>query len=144
MAGKDGVNFNTLNTRVTKGIKDDANTGAIDKVVAKRVEAEVNRRADILEKALDKYNTTVKELAKCVPDLKSYVLVAKEGGSEDGASIEHSAYSEKRMKERNALQKLLADLEIGIMKAMNDGDYSKLQQLATSGKPGKSENGSEE
>jgi hypothetical protein len=134
MAEKKAVGFPIINERIAEGIKKDANDNAIQRVVGKRVDAEVTRRADLLEKALDKYNNTQKELKKCVPDVTTYAIVEDPNGGEVGTPVKQAAYSEKRLKEKQALQKTVAELELAIMKAFNDGDYTKLQQLAGSGK----------
>jgi len=131
MSEKKNPNFSYINERIAEGIKKEANDGAVDRVVQKRVEAEIARRADLLEKALDKYNTAKKELAKCGPDLISHGVV-----EDSGTPVKQLAYSDKRWKEREALGKTIADLDIAIMKAMGaEADYSKLQSLIGGAKP---------
>jgi hypothetical protein len=140
MSEKKATGFSTINEKIAEGIKANANNNAVDKVVAKRVDVEINRRADLLEKALDKYNTTKKELDKCKPDLVSYGVVADKNGDETGVPVKHEAWSEKQLKAKQGLQKLIADLDIAIMKAFTENDYSKLQQLSGgAGKPAKEE-----
>lgn len=139
MSEKKNVGFPSINERIADGIKKTANDGAIDRVVEKRVSAEIQRRADLLEKALDKYNTTKKDLAKCGPDLVSFGVIAGKDGDETGVPVKQEAYSEKRIKEKQSLQKLVADLDIAIMKAFIENDYSKLQQLVGGGKPKENE-----
>lgn len=130
MSEKKNIGFPVINEKVAEGIKKDANDSAVAKVVKKRVDAEIDRRADILDKAIDKYNNAIKDLKKCIPDLVSYGVVENADGGETGAPIKNSAYSEKRLKEKQNLQKSIADLEIAIMKAFTENDYSKLQQLS--------------
>lgn len=140
MSTKKTINFDSINKDIAEGVKTSANEGAVEKVIKKRVEAEVDRRADLLEKALDKYNNAKKEFTKCGPDIISYGVVDSQ--KEDGSNvpIKNEQYSEKRLKERQNLQKLIADLDIAIMKAFNDGDYSKLLQLAGGGKQNQQQN----
>ena len=123
MSEKKGVGFLTINERIAEGIKKDANNNAIDKVVDKRVEAEVTRRADMLEKALDKYNSTKKELEKCKPDLVSHVVI-------DDVPVKQEAWTDKALQAKQKLQKLVADFDVAIMKAFSEGDYKKLQELS--------------
>jgi len=130
MSEKKTTSFAGINEKIALGIKSDANDGAVQKIIDKRVEAEVIRRADLLEKSLDKYNTAKRELEKCRPDMVSYNVVPDKDNNEVGTPMKFEAYSEKRIKEKEALKKLIADLDIAIMKAFNEGDYSKLQQLS--------------
>ena len=123
MSEKKGIGFLTINERIADGIKKDANTNAIDRVVEKRVEAEVTRRADLLEKALDKYNSTKKELEKCRPDIVSHVVI-------DDVPVKQEAWSDKALQAKQKLQKLVADFDVAIMKAFTEGDYKKLQELS--------------
>lgn len=120
------IGFITINEKIADGIKKTANDTAVERVVGKRVEAEVLRRADLLEKALDKYNTAKKELEKCRPDLISHVVL-------DEVPVKHEAWSDKAIQAKQKLQKLIADYDIAIMKAFSEGDYKKLQEMAGSG-----------
>lgn len=130
MSKKENIGFGVINDKVSDLIKTTANDKAMDKVVQKRVDAEIDRRATILDKAIDKYNSTKKEFAKCGPDLVSYGVVEDQAGNDEGASLKNAAFSEKRYKERQSLRKTLAELEVAILKAWTEGDYSKLEQLA--------------
>jgi chaperonin cofactor prefoldin len=132
--------FKELNQKIAESIKDEANVGAIDRIVNKRVEVEVIRRADILEKALDKYNTTRKELEKCKADVITYSTV---GDSDTPVKCE--AWSENALKNKTKIQKLVADFDIAFMKAfeaetdkINEG-YKKLQELTGQAGNGKKE-----
>lgn len=127
MSEKKHPNFLSINEKVAEGIKKTANDSAVDRVVAKRVEAEVTRRADLLEKGLEKYNSTKKEIEKCKPDNVFYTIV-------DDVSVKNESWSEKKLNERKNLLELIAKLDVAIMKAMSENDYSKLQQLIGSGK----------
>ena len=130
------LTFTDINKRVSDSVKKTANDGAIDKVVNARVDAEIDRRTGLLEKGLDKYNTTMKDLKKCVPDTRLYGVVESDSGDNGGANLVQSFYTESKKKEKEKLQKTIADLEIAIMKALDDEpDYSKLQQLIGGGKP---------
>jgi Skp family chaperone for outer membrane proteins len=130
---KEKVGFVSINEKIAFGIKEGANDGAVDKVVAKRVDAEIQRRADLLEKGLDKYNTARKDLEKCKPDDIKYGVVSGKDGDEVGTPVKQEFYTEKRLKEKQNLQKLVADLDIAIMKAFSENDYSKLQTLVGGG-----------
>jgi hypothetical protein len=135
MSEKKQTGFLGINEKIAEGIKKGANDSAVDRVVEKRVLAEVTRRADLLEKALDKYNVTKKELDKCKPDIVSYNVVSDTDGSGTGTPLKNEAWSEAKLKAKQNLQKTIADLDIAIMKAMSENDYSKLQQLAGGGNP---------
>ena len=120
------VTFLNINEKIVDGIKKTANEGAVDRVVEKRVEAEVTRRADLLEKALDKYNTAKKELEKCKPDMISHIVV-------DDVPVKQEAWSDKALQAKQKVQKLIADFDVAIMKAFTEGDYKKLQELIGNG-----------
>jgi hypothetical protein len=64
----------------------------------------------------------------------SYSTVEDPKGKDEGTPIKFTAFSEKKMQEKQKLAKLIADLDIAILKAMGENDYSKLQQL-TGGNP---------
>src|SRR5512138_1272074 len=98
MAKKEGVSFVSINERIVSTIRTDANEGAVNAIVEKRVKAEVTRRADILEKAVDKYNSTKKEFAGCRPDVKTYAVVPGSNKEDVGVPTEQSAYSEGQWK----------------------------------------------
>jgi len=135
MAEKKIIDFNAINKRIVEEIDASANKGAVDKVVGKRVDIEIERRAVLIDKALDKYNEVCKNLTKCQPDVKTFVVISKEDEKSDGATVEHKAYSESKFKERTSLQKLQAELDIAIMKTFGEDKkgvvegYAKLQQL---------------
>lgn len=140
MAEKKIIDFNAINKRIVEEVDASANKGAVDKVVSKRVDIEIQRRAELIDKALDKYNEVCKNLTKCQPDVKTFVVISKEDEKSDGATVEHKAYSEAKFRERANLQKLQAELDIAIMKAFGEDKkgiaegYAKLQQLVGSGK----------
>ena len=138
MAEKKAIGFIGMNERIAKEIEEKANEGALQVVVNKRVEAEVTRRAKLLETALDKYNVAKKDLSKIVPDVVTYGVVGSDEEN-SGAPIEYKVYSEATHKKRIALQRTIADFDIAIMKVfstkkeeVNDG-YLKLQKLTGGG-----------
>mgnify|MGYP007070567118 CR=1 FL=1 len=119
------------------------NETALDKVIQKRVDAEVERRATLLEKGFDKYNTAQKALAQCGPDLVTHVVTTATKGDE-GEALVQKAYSDKRMKELQQLRKTVSELDVAFIKAYSEGNYEPLMKLVGgSGKPegGKPENG---
>ena len=110
------------------------NETALDKVIQKRVDAEVERRATLLEKGFDKYNTTQKALAQCGPDVVTHVVTAASKG-DDGEALVQKAYSDKRMKELQKLRQDLAALDAAFLKAYSEGNYEPLQKLVDNNKP---------
>lgn len=128
------MHFSVISEKIAEGINTNANDGAIEALVGKRVQAEITRRADILEKAYDKYNSTVKELKNARPDMVSYVTV-----KDSEEAVKHEAYSDKQMKNIANLRKLVSEFELAFMKAfgtepdkINEG-YQKLQALSNQG-----------
>jgi hypothetical protein len=117
------------------------NETALDKVIQKRVDAEVERRATLLEKGFDKYNTTQKALAQCGPDVVTHVVTAASKG-DDGEALVQKAYSDKRMKELQKLRQDLAALDAAFLKAYSEGNYEPLMKLVGGGN--KPENGKPE
>jgi len=109
------------------------NETALDKVVQKRVDAEVERRATLLEKGFDKYNTAQKALAQCGPDVVTHVVTASKEG--EGEALVQKAYSDKRMKELQGLRKTVSELDVAFIKAYSEGNYEPLQKLVGGGKP---------
>lgn len=130
--------FKKLNEQIAESINGTANGSAVDTIVAKRTQAEVTRRADILEAALDKYNSTVAQGKKLGPDLHSMVTVE---GSD--VPVKHSAYSEKQWKEKDNNGKTVAAFEIAFLKIFGKDapakdvaeGYQKLQELTKQSKP---------
>jgi hypothetical protein len=116
------LNFNAINAQIKDAIQTTANDDAVARVVEKRRMVEVTRRADTLEKGLDKYNETVKNLTKVKPDAVTCTL-------EDGVTVPHEAWTPGALQAKQKLEKQVADLDIAIMKAMKENDYSKLEQL---------------
>jgi hypothetical protein len=108
------------------------NETALDKVIQKRVDAEVERRATLLEKGFDKYNTTQKALAQCGPDVVTHVVTAASKG-DDGEALVQKAYSDKRMKELQKLRQDLAALDAAFLKAYSEGNYEPLMKLVGGG-----------
>ena len=109
------------------------NETALDKVIQKRVDAEIDNRATLLEKGFDKYNTAKKALAKCGPDLTTHVLTSSEKEGE-GEALTQRAYSEARMKELNKLRKDISELDVAFLKAYSEGNYEPLMKIVGGGK----------
>lgn len=127
--------FLGIGTLVAETIKTTANGEAIQNVVDKRVEAEVQRRAGILEKCLDKYDATKKELASLKPDVVSLGVIKNEAGEETGVPIKNEAWSPAQWAKREKALKLIADLDIAFMHAFDEAkpDWDKLLKLSSGG-----------
>jgi hypothetical protein len=123
--------FTVLTDSITDAIgQDSTNSAALDKVVQKRVDAEIERRSTLLEKGFDKYTEAQKALAKCGPDLVSFVPT-----QDGGEPVKQSAFSEKRIQELNKLRKTVSDLDVAFIKAYSEGNYEPLTKLVGGGKP---------
>lgn len=133
--------FLGVGTRVSEAIKATANDDAIQTVVDKRVSTEVTRRAGILEKCLDKYDATKKELLTLKPDVISLGVVKSESGDETGTPIKNEAWSPAQWAKREKALKLIADLDVAFMHAFdeNKADWDKLQKLSAGGDQKKKE-----
>lgn len=131
------VGFGGINKQITDTILGTANIKAVETVVTKRVNTEVGRRADLLEKALDKYNTTVSALKAVKPDNVSYSVVDATTG--DNQAIKNVSYSAKAWSEKEKLEKLVASLEVAITRAFStepkeiEEGYKKLLELVGNG-----------
>ena len=110
------------------------NETALDKVIQKRVDAEVERRATLLEKGFEKYNTTQKALAQCGPDVITHVVTTAPKGQEEGEALIQKAYSDKRMKELTKLRQDMAALDAAFIKAYSEGNYEPLMKIVGGGK----------
>jgi hypothetical protein len=135
MSEKKVKGFLGVGSLVSEAIKATANNNAIQTVVDKRVEAEVIRRAGILEKCLDKYDATKKEILSLKPDMVSLGVVKSESGEETGAPIKNEAWSPAQWAKKEKALKLIADLDIAFMHAFDENkpDWDKLQKLSTGG-----------
>lgn len=91
------------------------------KVVQGRVDAEVNKRADALEKALKLRTETQVELKK--QDKPDNVLKDKDG------KVIHEAFTDARIKERKKLQEKITKIDKAIDAAFNDNEWGKLKDL---------------
>jgi hypothetical protein len=141
MSEKKVKGFLGVGSLVSEAIKATANNDAIQTVVNKRVEAEVIRRSGILEKCLDKYDTTKKELFSLKPDVISLGVVKGESGEETGTPIKNEAWSPAQWAKREKALKLIADLDIAFMHAFDENkpDWDKLQKLSAGGDQKKKE-----
>jgi hypothetical protein len=116
---------------ISKWIKDTiattANDAALAKLVQKKADEEIARRADLLDKGLTVWSATEKDLKKCVADIITHVPVE---GKEDGELMKVEAFSDARKKEKDTLKERSAKIEIALMLALGkDGDYSKLEEI---------------
>jgi hypothetical protein len=95
-------------------------SGAIrGKVVQTLVDAEVDRRSQLLLKAYETARKTQEDLAKCKPDHCVHIK---------GERVE--GYSDARQKERQKLEALLAKQTAAISRAIESADYAGLEKLA--------------
>jgi hypothetical protein len=132
--------FVDLAVKIKKVISETANEGAINKFVQKSVDAELDRRAEILEKGFTVWQNTEKELKKCVEDVTNHV-----SAGENGDFVQQRSYSDARFKERTALKRKLADIEVALMLAFGENqDYSKLEELTKKGNSGKDQKSDKE
>lgn len=131
--------FVEINEKISEAIKKTATSSAVDKVVAKRLEAEVTRRADLLEKSLDKYNTSVNALKAIQPDVITFGVITDGKDDETGTALQNKAYSANKWKEKQNLGKLVADLDVALMRVFSDKaeeiskGYADLQKLCGNG-----------
>ena len=116
---------------VTKSMAPETNETAIDTVIYNRVNAEIERRAALLEKGLEKYISTKKALASCGPDQSVHIVSGKEG--EEGETFEQKSFSPKRMQELQKLRKDLANLDAAFLKVTSESNYEQLMKLVSGG-----------
>lgn len=91
------------------------------KVIKARVDTEISKRADILDKALiarSAAQADLKKLAK--PDDKLF--------NEDG-SLKHEGFSQSRIKDRERLQQRLAKIDKAITGALDDNEWDRLNEI---------------
>jgi hypothetical protein len=132
---KKTVTFDTIVSSITEMIKSSANGNAVDSIVKKRFDAEVARRADILDKAVDKYAEAKKLFSKAGPDLKTHDVISGPEKGEFGEPVTRMSYSDAQLKYRKALQKYIAEMDLAISKAIEENDYQKLQELSNATLP---------
>jgi len=136
MAKEEKVNnFVDINKKIHDEISNSANTAAVSKFVDKKVEEEINRRAELLDKGFVLWVNTEKELKKCQPDITTHTEIE---GSEGGNAVKTMVYSDAKYREKLTLKKRLADIEVAIMFAFGkDQDYNKLTELVAKNGGGK-------
>lgn len=121
--------FVDLAVKIKEVISTTANPAAVEKFVQKSADAEINRRAEILEKGFTVWQNTEKELKKCVEDQVIHVPAG-----EDGTYVQQKSYSDAKFKEKTAIKKKLADIEVALMLAFGENqDYSKLEEITKKG-----------
>jgi hypothetical protein len=140
MAKEDKVNnFVDISKKIHEEISKSANSSAVGKLVEKKVDEEITRRVDILEKGLVVWNNTQKELAKCKPDVTTHMEIE---GSDSGTAVQNNVYSDAKYKEKCTLKKRLADIEVALMLAFGDNqDYNKLSEIVAKNGGGKENKG---
>jgi hypothetical protein len=126
MSKKEAMKFVDISTMIKKNISEVANSEAVDALVAKLKDAEVAKRADLLEKGYNLWKTTENELKKCVEDVTQHVPVS----GADGEFVQQKSFSDAKFKERKTLKERQANLEVALMKALGeDQDYAKLDEI---------------
>ncbi len=124
--------FVDISTRIREEIKKSANAKAVDALVAKKAEEEIAKRVEILDKGFALWGKTNKEIEKCREDVINHVE------TDSGEVIQQRSYSDAKYKEKLALKKRSADIEVALMLAFGDNqDYSKLNELIKNVKPDK-------
>lgn len=126
------ASFVEISERADSIIKGTANETAINSVIDGLVSQEVERRASLLLKGLEAYNKAKKELAACKPDVQTFSVVNKEGSEDGGVGLRQEAYSANMWSKREKLQKLVAELDIAFLKAM-ENDFTKLEKAIGNG-----------
>jgi hypothetical protein len=130
--------FTALTESINAGIADvSTNKTALDKVIQKRVDAEIEKRSVLLEKGFDKYNEAVKALNKIGPDVITHTLAGE--SNEGGTPVTNKAYSDKQLKLLQQTRKAVSDLDVAFIKAFEEGNYEPLTKLVAGG-GGKPEN----
>ena len=142
MSGKNKTvvgGFNEINQKISDAINTQATEGAVSISVEKRLAAEKQKRADLLEKGLEKYNTTLSSLKSLQPDVVTFAVVTDGNNSETGNALQSKAYSAKAWKQKQEAEKLVSDLELAIafifsdkLEEVNKG-YTSLQKLVGNG-----------
>jgi hypothetical protein len=122
--------FTALTDSINTAIADTStNKTALDKVIQKRVDAEIEKRSVLLEKGFDKYNEAVKALGKCNADIITHTV------TEDGAVITTKTFSDNQLKLLQKTRKIVSDLDVAFIKAFEEGNYENLTKLVAGGKP---------
>jgi hypothetical protein len=120
--------FTALTDSINAAIGDvSTNKSALDKVVKKRVDVEIEKRSTLLEKGFDKYNEAQKSLAKCGPDIVTHTL------TEEGTPITAKSFSDNQLKLLQKTRKTIADLDVAFIKAYDEGNYEPLTKLVAGG-----------
>ena len=116
--------------QIKTDIEETANAQAISILVEKRVKAEVDKRADILEKGLDMWAKLKSDLNKCQPDVVNHVLAGEDGEE----FIPERKFSDAKYKELQGLKKKLVDLESAMLLAQGaEQKYDKLTNIVKGG-----------
>lgn len=124
--------FVEISTRIKEEIRKSANTKAVDALIAKKADEEIAKRVEILDKGFALWSKTNKEIEKCREDVINHVE------TDSGEVIQQRSYSDAKYKEKLALKKRSADIEVALMLAFGDNqDYSKLNELIKNVKPDK-------
>jgi len=90
-----------------------------ERVVNHLTEVEVERRATLLQSALDNRDEVYKELNKVRPDLVQYT---------EGGQVVNEFFSKEQSKKRKDATEKLNKIDKAIDKAVNDADYDGLKQ----------------
>jgi len=102
-----------------------------ERVVNHLTEVELERRATLLQSALDKRDEVYKELNKVRPDLVQYT---------EGGQVVNEFFSKEQSKKRKDATEKLNKIDRAIDKAVNDADYDGLKQALDKLSKGGSDN----
>ena len=101
--------------------QEQSNNGIRGRVVQQLAQKEIDRRTELLAKALSKREEKAKELAKLKPDMRGYA----ENGDEKMAY-----YSKDKQKQLESVRKELSKIDKAINRAMSDADYEGIKKFA--------------
>lgn len=88
--------------------------------IDKQVQEKLNSRIALVEKAINSVASSIKELKKIKPDVTVY--------SPDGAPIQQGL-SKELWENKKKITEKISKMEAALSKALNEGDYTKLEEL---------------
>ena len=108
---------------VKQHVEDHQTDGTIrQKVVDHLTNAEVDRRTEMLVKAMAVREETAKDLKKMKPDQVQY---------EESGKISMTSFSKTKFDELKKCKDKLAKIDKAINRAINDADYDSLKKIAS-------------
>jgi chaperonin cofactor prefoldin len=98
----------------------DQNPSVKESYIQKQVDAKIQSRIQLVEKAINSVAEATKELRKIKPDQVFYGV--------DGKVIQE-AYTKELLDKKNKLVEKIEKIENALTKALEEADYSKLEEL---------------